>query len=68
MYTQVSLRIKYVFASNFQFVVIASGEQQQVIFRASCEICRKQGITVPATDFDDMKVLALNLDKPKSQT
>lgn len=25
-------------------------------------------LTVPATDFDDMKVLALNLDNPKSQT
>lgn len=25
-------------------------------------------LTVPATDLDDMKVLALNLDNPKSQT
>lgn len=25
-------------------------------------------LTVPATDFDDMKVFALNLDNPKSQT
>lgn len=25
-------------------------------------------LTVPATDFEDMKVFALNLDNPKSQT
>jgi hypothetical protein len=25
-------------------------------------------LTVPATDLDDMKVFALNLDKPKSPT
>ena len=29
---------------------------------------QKCPLTVPATDFDDMKVLALNLDNPKSQT
>lgn len=28
----------------------------------------EEQLTVPATDFDDMKVFALNLDNPKSQT
>jgi hypothetical protein len=28
----------------------------------------RERLTVPATDFDDMKVFALNLDKPKSHT
>nr|GMD93940.1 hypothetical protein Iba_chr14fCG12330 [Ipomoea batatas] len=28
----------------------------------------KNGLTVPATDLDDMNVFALNLDRPKSQT
>ena len=29
---------------------------------------RDMKLTVPATDLDDMKVFALNLDKPKSPT
>lgn len=28
----------------------------------------RETLTVPATDFDDMNVFALNLDKPKSHT
>lgn len=29
---------------------------------------RVRDLTVPATDFEGMKVFALNLDSPKSQT
>lgn len=28
----------------------------------------RENLTVPAMDFDDMNVFALNLDKPKSHT
>ena len=31
-------------------------------------IRKKWKLTVPATDFDGMKVFALNLDRPKSHT
>ena len=35
-------------------------------------LCAREGgygvLTVPATDFDDIKVSALNLDNPKSHT
>lgn len=32
------------------------------------QIILRERITVPATDFDDIKVFALNLDNPKSHT
>lgn len=57
---------RYVFF--FPIIPIFCKGNASLCVEVNTERERERGLTVPATDFDDMNVLALNLDKPKSHT